>query len=113
MRIPEARGIRPSHYPYAVCIFEWNESVARSSTVEEDDTETTGNTGRDYILAGASTRPIPSDLGRSMAIPMKSRQGSTTSLSDYKNFKTGRQLTEPKWDHDAELCAQTTNPTCV
>lgn len=105
VRIPEARGIRPSYYPYAVCVFEWNESIARGTTVEDGDTEKTGNRGKEYMLAGASAKPILSDMGRSMAIPMKSRQGSTTSLSDYKNFKAGRQLTEPKWDHEAELCA--------
>lgn len=109
VKIPEARGIRPSYYPYAVCVFEWNESIARGITVESDDTENIGTGVKDHMLSGISTKPTPSDMGRSMAIPMKSRQGSTTSLSDHKNFKTGRQLTEPKWDHEAELCAQTVN----
>ncbi|CAL8577156.1 Serine/threonine-protein kinase, variant 3 [Xanthoria parietina] len=36
-----------------------------------------------------------------MAIPMKSRQSSTTSLSDQTNFKAGRQVTDPRWDHEA------------
>lgn len=110
VRIPEARGIRPSYYPYAVCVFEWNESIARGTTVEEGNTEKNDSRGKDYVLSGVSAKPIFSDMGRSVAIPMKSRQGSTTSLSDHKNFKTGRQLTEPKWDHEAELCAQITDP---
>ena len=106
MRIPEARGIRPSYYPYAVCVFEWNESIARGNTIEDEDTEKNSNRGNGPILAGIATKPNIGDMGRSIAIPMKSRQGSTTSLSDYKNFKMGRQLTDPKWDHEAELCAQ-------
>lgn len=113
VRIPEARGIRPSYYPYAVCIFEWNESIARGNAVEDGDAETIGNRGKDHSLAGISTKPVLGDMGRSVAIPMKSRQGSTTSLSDHKNFKAGRQLTEPKWDHEAELCALTTDPIRV
>lgn len=105
VRIPEARGIRPSYYPYAVCVFEWNESIARGTIVEDDRTEKNGNWGKDSILPNIPIKANVSDMGRSMAIPMKSRQGSTTSLSDHKNFKTGKQLTDPKWDHEAELCA--------
>lgn len=105
VRIPEARGIRPSYYPYAVCVFEWNESIARGTTIDDGEAEKVGNGRKDCVLGGISTKPILGEMGRSMAIPMKSRQGSSTSLSDFKNFKTGRQLTEPKWDHEAELCA--------
>merc|ERR1712000_308789 len=44
-----------------------------------------------------------SDSGRPMAIPMKSRQSSNTSLSDYRDFKSkGRKsMTNPKWDTEA------------
>ena len=113
VRIPEARGIRPCYYPYAVCVFEWNESIARGTTIEDGDTEKIGNRRTDNMLAGMFAKPVVGEMGRSMAIPMKSRQGSTTSLSDYKNFKTGRQLTDPKWDHEAELCAQPTHPILI
>lgn len=113
VRIPEARGIRPSDYPYAVCVFEWNESIARGTTVEDGEKEGIGNRRQDHVLAGISTKPIRCEMGRSMAIPVKSRQGSTTSLTDFKNSKTGGQLTEPKWDHEAELSAQLTRPIYV
>ena len=42
-------------------------------------------------------------MGRAMAIPMKSRQSSTTSVPDQKSFKNGKQVTDPKWDHEAVL----------
>jgi protein-serine/threonine kinase len=113
VRIPEARGIRPSYDPYAVCVFEWNESIARGVMVDHEDTEKDGNMRKDIRLTGVSIKRSPSDMGRSMAIPMKSRQGSTTSLSDHKNFKTSRPLTDPKWEHEAELCAKTLAPFCV
>lgn len=106
VKIPEARGIRPSYYPYAVCVFEGNESIARGTTIEDEDTEKNANKQHDPILAGIRAKPIIGDMGRSMAIPMKSRQGSTTSLSEHKTFKMGRQLTDTKWDHEAELYAQ-------
>jgi hypothetical protein len=46
-----------------------------------------------------------SDSGRPMAIPMKSRQSSNTSLSDYRDFKIKgrRSMTNPKWDTEAVL----------
>jgi serine/threonine protein kinase SCH9 len=105
VRIPEARGIRPSYYPYAVCVFEWNESIARGTKGEDEEVDKDSDRGKEYILAGAPVKRSVSDMGRSMAIPMKSRQGSTTSLSDQKKFKMSRQLTDPKWEHEAELCA--------
>lgn len=113
VKIPEARGIRPSDYPYAVCVFEWNESIARGTMVDDGEKEKIGIRRKDHMLAGICTKPILGEMGRSMAIPMKSRQSSTASLSDFKNFKAGRQLTEPKWDHEAELSAQPTLPISV
>ena len=113
VRIPEARGIRPSDYPYAVCVFEWNESIARGTTVDDGEKEKIESRKKDDVLTGSSTKPILGEMGRSMAIPMKSRQSSSASLSDLKNFKAGRQLTEPKWDHEAELSAQPTLPKPV
>lgn len=102
VRISGARGLRPSYDPYVVCVFEWNESIASekqtSSNMERDDSQ-----GRDEILGGVPIKHSGSDMGRSIAIPMKSRQSSTTSLSDQKKFKTGRQVTDPNWDHEAIL----------
>ena len=102
VKISGARGLRPSYDPYVVCVFEWNESIASEkqtgSNMERDDSQ-----GRDEILGGVPIKRSGSDMGRSIAIPMKSRQSSTTSLSDQKKFKTGRQVTDPNWDHEAIL----------
>ncbi len=102
VKISGARGLRPSYDPYVVCVFEWNESIASEKqthlNMERDDSQ-----GRDDLLGGVPIKRSGSDMGRSMAIPMKSRQSSTTSLSDQKKFKTGRQVTDPNWDHEAIL----------
>lgn len=56
--------------------------------------------GRESSLGGVPIKRTASDMGRSIAIPMKSRQSSTTSLSDQKKFKNGNsQVTDPKWGH--------------
>ncbi|KAI4166263.1 MAG: hypothetical protein LQ342_000151 [Letrouitia transgressa] len=101
VRISEGRGLKPSYDPYAVCVFEYNEAVARNPKQEERNTEKDEGKIGDFGLGGATMYRSRSDMGRSMAIPMKSRQSSTTSLSDQKHFKAGRQVTNPKWDHEA------------
>ena len=104
VKISGARGLRPSYDPYVVCVFEWNESIASEKqtnlNMERDDSQ-----GRDELLGGVPVKRSGSDMGRSIAIPMKSRQSSTTSLSDQKKFKIGRQVTDPNWDHEAILYA--------
>lgn len=106
VKIIEARGLRPSHDPFVVCVFEWNESIARGPKHEEAAVDKDEGRIKEDLLGGVPIKRSGSDMGRSMAIPMKSRQSSTTSLSDHKNFKTGRQLTDPRWDHEAVLYAQ-------
>ena len=99
--VSQARGLRPSYNPYAVTVFEWIESVARPS--KAGPTETENDSKRAELLGGVPIKRSGSDMGRSMAIPMKSRQSSTTSLSDQKDFKNGRYITDPRWDHVAIL----------
>ena len=106
VKILEARGLRPSYDPYVVCVFEWNESIVRRAKSGEVDVDKDDGKGKEDLLGGVPVKRIVSDMGRSMAIPMKSRQGSTASLSDYKTFKNGRQLTDPKWEHEAVLYAK-------
>ncbi|KAI4284694.1 MAG: hypothetical protein L6R38_001212 [Xanthoria sp. 2 TBL-2021] len=101
VKISEARGLKPSYDPYAVCVFEYNEAVARNRKLEEGKIDKDETLLKDFPLGGVPLNRSGSDIGRSMAIPMKSRQSSTTSLSDQKNFKAGRQVTDPKWDHEA------------
>lgn len=103
VKILEARGLRPSYDPYVVCVFEWNESIARRAKSEETDADKDDSKGKEDFLGAVPVKRSISDMGRSMAIPMKSRQSSTASLSDHKIFKSGRQLTDPKWEHEAVL----------
>ena len=103
VKISEARGLRPSYDPYVVCVFEWNEYISKGPKQEDSDTEKDGLTTKDVTLRALPIKRPGSEVARSMAIPMKSRQSSTTSLSDQKNFKNGRQVTDPKWDHEATL----------
>lgn len=92
--ISGARGLRACYNPYAVCACEEVESIAKPRDVE--------NIG-EQPMGGVPIQRSGSDMGRSIAIPMKSRQSSTTSLDDHKDFKNGRQVTNPRWDHVAVL----------
>ena len=101
--ISGARGLRPSFDPYAVCVFEWIESIAhhhKPAALAPDS----GSRAGDIAVGGLPMSRNGSGMGRSMAITMKSRQGSTTSLSDQKEFKSTTEVTDPQWDHEAVLC---------
>ena len=100
--VSQARGLRPSYNPYAVTVFEWIESVARPSKTGTAEMKYETKCG-EQNGGGVPIRKSGSDMGRSMAIPMKSRQSSTTSLSDQKDFKNGRHITDPRWDQVAIL----------
>ena len=103
VKMIEARGLRPSYDPYVVCVFEWNEYISKGPRHEVMDIDKADTKHKEDAFGGVAIKRSASDMGRAMAIPMKSRQSSTTSLSDQKNFKTGRQVTDPKWQHDAIL----------
>ena len=103
VKISEARGLRPSYDPYVVCVFEWNEYISRGPKRDDQDSEKDTKKSIDDLFGGLPMKRPGSDMGRSIAIPMKSRQSSTTSLSDQKNFNSGRQVTDPKWEHEAML----------
>ena len=104
VKISKARGLRPCYDPYAVCVFEWNESIAKNDNEYGVEMERDESRGRESSLGGVAINRSASDMGRSMAIPMKSRQSSTTSLSDQKKFKNGNsQVTDPRWDHETML----------
>ncbi|KAI9786639.1 MAG: Serine/threonine-protein kinase [Geoglossum umbratile] len=100
VRIIEARGLRPSQDPYVVCVFEWNEYISKGPRRRETDLEQDeGNRVRDD---SAGVRIGAGDMGRRIAIPMKSRQSSNTSLSDHKEFnRDGKTTSNPKWEQEA------------
>lgn len=99
--IAGARGLRPSFNPYAVCAFEEIESIATGYGQRDPETNPEARS-RDQSGSGVPIRAPVGEMGRSMAIPMKSRQSSTTSLKDQKEFKNGR-ITDPIWSHEAIL----------
>ena len=101
VKIISARGLKPSHSPYAVCSFEWIESIAHEPQQDAIDNAHSSN-GRE-LDGGVPIKRTGGDVGRAMAIPMKSRQSSTTSVPDQKSLKNGKQVTDPKWDHEAVL----------
>jgi serine/threonine protein kinase SCH9 len=103
VKIAEARGLRKSRDPYVVAVFQRNELVSKGPLPGKEDEEEQGTTSSP--MGGIPIMRSGSDSGRPMAIPMKSRQSSNTSLSDYRDFKIKgrRSMTNPKWDTEAVL----------
>lgn len=102
VQIKEARGLRKSKDPYVVAVFQRNELVSKGPRPEfADENEDVGA----VPMGGIPISRTASDSGRPMAIPMKSRQSSNTSLSEYRDFKSKgrRSMTNPKWDTEAVL----------
>ncbi|CAK7270695.1 Serine/threonine-protein kinase [Sporothrix epigloea] len=101
IKIKEARGLRRTRDPYVVAVFQRSELI--SAGPRQDDISD------EVILPGTAVSSIPiqrqlSDNGRPMAIPMRSRQSSNTSVTDYgafRNRNTRRSFTNPKWDAEA------------
>lgn len=104
IKIREGRGLRRSRDPYIVAVFQRNELISPGPRTFEDEDDIAAPT------SGIPMGAIPisrqgSDSGRPMAIPMRSRQSSNTSISDYTAFRnrTRRSFTSPKWDAEAVL----------
>lgn len=93
VKISEARGLRPGFDPYVVCVFEWNEFISKSAKDEEANT----------MVREKAKNDSDSDVGRPVAIPMKSRQSSNNSMLDGPDFKRGVLVTNPHWNHEAVL----------
>ncbi|KAL7946336.1 serine/threonine-protein kinase sck1 [Trichoderma barbatum] len=101
IKIVEARGIRKSRDPYVVAVFQRSELISGGPHAIEEEEHVIGTpTG----LGAIPMKRQVSDSGRPMAIPMRSRQSSNTSISDYNTFRnrTSRTLySSPKWDAEA------------
>jgi protein-serine/threonine kinase len=69
---------------------------------EDDDAAVTA-----VAMGGLPIQRQPSDSGRpAMAIPMRSRQSSNSSITDFNTFRNRnprRSFTSPKWDAEAIL----------
>ena len=104
IKIAEARGLRKSRDPYVVAVFQRSELISGGPhTMEEDDSMS----ATPIAIGSIPIQRSGSDSGRPpMAIPMRSRQSSNTSISDYNTFRSRTQrisFTNPKWDAEAVL----------
>lgn len=101
VKIGEARGLRRSKDPYVVAVFQRNELVSKGPRSEDDEDDDDCKSP----VGGVPLSRQGSDSGRPMAIPMKSRQSSSTSLTDHRDFKikSRKLVTNPKWDTEAVL----------
>ncbi|KAG5952771.1 hypothetical protein E4U53_008100 [Claviceps sorghi] len=102
IKIAEARGLRKCRDPYVVAVFQRSELISGGPRpIEEEEALSITPSG----LGGIPIQRQGSDSGRTpMAIPMRSRQSSNTSIHDYNTFRnrTARSpLTNPKWDAEA------------
>ncbi|KAK7426349.1 Serine/threonine-protein kinase [Neonectria magnoliae] len=101
IKITEARGLRKSRDPYVVVVFQRSELISSGPRPSEEEATLKVATPK---AGGIAIERQGSDSGRAMAIPMRSRQSSNTSISDYNTFRNrnGRQsFTSPKWDAEA------------
>ncbi|GAP84955.2 putative AGC AKT protein kinase [Rosellinia necatrix] len=102
IKIREGRGLRKSKDPYVVAVFQRSELISPGPRTFEDDDDIAVPISSVH-MGGIPISRQGSDSGRSMAIPMRSRQSSNTSISDYTAFRnrTRRSFTSPKWDAEA------------
>ncbi|KAK5628246.1 hypothetical protein RRF57_003961 [Xylaria bambusicola] len=102
IKIREGRGLRKSRDPYVVAVFQRSELISPGPRTFEDDDEPAAPPSS-VQMGGIPISRQGSDSGRPMAIPMRSRQSSNTSISDYTAFRnrTRKSFTSPKWDAEA------------
>lgn len=104
IKIAEARGLRMCRDPYVVAVFQRSELISGGPRqIGEEEALSITPLG----LGGIPIQRQGSDSGRPpMAIPMRSRQSSNTSIHDYNTFRNRAArspLTNPKWDAEAVL----------
>lgn len=108
IKITEARGIKKSRDPYVVVVFQRNELISGGPRPEDDGEDTPPLPAFNGGAGGVAIQRQGSDSGRTpMAIPMRSRQSSNTSMSEHSTFsrtRSGRKsVSNPKWDAEAAL----------
>ena len=103
IKILEAKGLRKCRDPYVVVVFQRSELISSGPRTFDDEDELMPPTP---ASGGVPIQRQGSDSGRPMAIPMRSRQSSNTSVTDYNTFRSRnprRSFTNPKWDAEAVL----------
>jgi protein-serine/threonine kinase len=91
--ISEGRALRPSVDPYVVCDFQQSQYISDGPV---------GGDKRDVVKKAPShtASQNAADRRRPMAIPMRSRQSSS---SGREVRAQAREVTNPRWDHKAVL----------
>lgn len=106
IKIIEARSLRKCRDPYVVVVFQRSELISGGPHPPEEEEDNTTISAAVPIRSTLMQRQ-GSDSGRPpMAIPMRSRQSSNTSITDYTAFRnrnSRRSFTNPKWDAEAVL----------
>lgn len=104
IKVSEARGLKKCRDPYVIVVFQRTELISSGSQQPLEDDEAAIQA---VAMGGIPIQRQGSDSGRpAMAIPMRSRQSSNTSISDYTTFRnrtTRRSSGNPKWDAEAIL----------
>lgn len=103
IKISEARGLKRCQNPYVVVVFQRNELISAGPRPSEDTDEAAIAA---VAMGGVPIQRSGSDSGRPMAIPMRSRQSSNTSITDFNTFRSRnsrRSFTNPKWDAEAQF----------
>lgn len=106
IKIAEARGLRKCRDPYVVVVFQRSELISAGPRHSEEDDSLNAPTSAFGGIGGIPIQRQGSDSGRPVAIPMRSRQSSNTSITDYNTFRnrTSRApSSNPKWDAEAVL----------
>ena len=110
LKISEARGLRPSYDPYIVSTFEWSEFISKGPKHDAMELDHDEKKSRKEALSSVPIRRTDSDVGKPMAIPMKSRQSSQNSQLDKTEAKNSTMVTDPRWEHEAVLYAILSRP---
>lgn len=98
VKIAEGRNLKPSFDPYVVCQFEWNEYVSKGPRHDKMDLDDDDRKGPVASLQSIPIRRTDSDMGKPMAIPMRSRQSSTNGED-----RGLTKVSDPQWNHEAIL----------
>jgi protein-serine/threonine kinase len=93
--ISEGRALRPSIDPYVVCDFQQSQYISEGPIGGEkrEAVKKAPHNGNAQLQAAGERR-------RPMAIPMRSRQSSSSGRDGRTE---AREVTNPRWDHKAVL----------
>jgi hypothetical protein len=105
IKVSEARGLKKCRDPYVIVVFQRTELISGGPQHPVEDDEAAIQA---VSMGGVPIQRQGSDSGGrlAMAIPMRSRQSSNTSIHDYTTFRnrnSRRSFTNPKWDAEAIL----------